>query len=193
MENNEQQALAEQKKIHLYLPTAACLLLHQAHSKPTPHPLIQNRLYLRSLCLFFFFNKLIHTNGLKKKIIRLTKSASNDTLDVYKSTGPTISFLMPQSNQNKPRSTNWKQSLSYIKCTQVATTNLRITNVLNFLLRASAVAPLITSKVNTRNIRAFGLCKPSLRCHPLWRCTTFLACTTLNCPRDTRKLCQSQP
>lgn len=54
----------------------------------------------------FFLNQLIHTNGLKKKIIRLTKSASNDTLDVYKSTGPTISFLMPQSNQNKPRSTN---------------------------------------------------------------------------------------
>lgn len=142
---------------------------------------------------FFFLNQLIHTNGLKKKIIRLTKSASNDTLDVYKSTGPTISFLMPQSNQNKPRSTNWKQSLSYTKCTQVATTNLWITNVLNFLLQASAVAPLITSKVNTQNIRAFGLCKPSLRCHPLWRCTTFLACTTLNCPTETRKLCQSQP
>lgn len=112
--------------------------------------------------------------------------------DIYKSTGPTINFLMPQSNQNKPRSTDWKQGLSYIECTQVATTNLRINDALNFLLWASEVAPLITIKDNTQNIKAFELRKPSLRSHPLRRRTTFLDCTALNRPRETWKLCQWQ-
>ena len=192
MENNEQQAPAEQKKIHLYLPTAACLLLHQAHSKPTPHPLIQNRLYLRSLCFFFFLINSYIPMVWKKKIIRLTKSASNDTLDIYKSTGPTTNFPVPQSNQNEPSSTDWKQALSYIECTPTAATNLWINNALNFLLWASEAAPSTTIKVNTHNIRAFEFCKPLLCSHPLRGCTTLLDGAYSPEPSEgNTKLCQS--
>lgn len=152
----------------------------------------EQTIFKKPLPFFLFCHHLIHTNGLgKKKIIRLTKSASSDTLDIYRSAEPTINFLMSQSNQNKPTSTDGKQGLSYTKCTQVATRNLWINNPLNFLLWAS-VATLITIKVNTRNTTAFELPKLSLRSHTLQRRTTFLDCTALNHPRETQKLCQSQ-
>lgn len=122
--------------------------------KANTTPFNSEQTIFKKTLLIFLINSYIPMVLKKKKIIRLTKSASNDIPAIYRSAGPTVNFPVPQSKQNEPSSAEPEWGLGYIKRAPSATANLWVNNALCFLLWASEVASLITIKISTQNITA---------------------------------------